>query len=116
MRLLSVTVLGTALVAAGMLAPATGRASGDGAVSVRPDTARPGERVRVSTAGCGSAPAGSEVFAGRSVRGVARLRPDAVPGTYRVVARCGPRVATGRVRVAGRVGWPDPPPTGRVER
>lgn len=117
MRLLSVAVLGTALVAAGMLAPATGQAApgGDGPVSVRPGTVRPGERVRISAAGCENPRAGSEVFTSRSAHSVATLRHDAAPGVYTVVAQCGPRMATGKVRVAGRVGWPDFPSAVRGE-
>ncbi|MES9602360.1 hypothetical protein [Actinomadura sp. NPDC000929] len=110
MRLLSVTVLGTALVAAGMLAPATGRATahGDGPVSVEPAAARPGERIRLSVPGCrGTVAATSEAFAARAVDHSTVVRRDAAPGSYPVVVRCGSRRVTGKVRVAGRVAWPD---------
>ncbi|GAA4314285.1 hypothetical protein ACFQY7_35075 [Actinomadura luteofluorescens] len=117
MRLLSVTVLGTALVAAGMLAPATGQASGDGPVSVEPRAARPGERVRLSVPGCaGRVAAGSEAFTGRAVGGAAVVRRDAAPGTYPVAVRCGSRKVTGEVRVAGRGAWPALVPIDRAAK
>lgn len=119
MRLLSVTVLGTALVAAGMLAPATGQATagGDSPVSVEPRAVRPGERVRLSVPGCADrVAAGSEAFAGRAVDGAAAVRRDATPGTYPVAVRCGSRKVTGEVRVAGRVAWPDLVPIDRAAK
>lgn len=111
MRLVTVSVLGTALVAAGMLAPAAGEATGHGGVAVEPGMVRPGERVRVSVPGCAGARVESEVFTGRAVDGAATVKADAVPGEYAVAARCGSRKVTGEVRVAGRVGWPDIVPT-----
>ncbi|NDU77299.1 hypothetical protein GWI34_32465 [Actinomadura sp. DSM 109109] len=119
MRLVSVTVLGTALVAAGMLAPATGQATagGDGGVSVEPRAARPGERVRLSVPGCaGRVDASSGAFAGRAVDGAAVVRRDAAPSTYPVVAHCGSRRVTGEVQVAGRVAWPDLVPIDRAAK
>ncbi|MEU8340398.1 hypothetical protein SAMN05443665_1002305 [Actinomadura meyerae] len=115
MRLVTVSVLGTALVAAGMLAPATGEATGHGGVVVEPGMVRPGERVRVSAPECagGAARIESEVFTGRAVRGAATVKADAVPGEYAVAARCGARKVTGEVRVAGRVGWPEILPADR---
>ncbi|MES9539113.1 MULTISPECIES: hypothetical protein [unclassified Actinomadura] len=119
MRLLSVTVLGTALVAAGMLAPATGEATATGRspVSVEPRAVRPGERVRLAVPGCtGRVTARSEAFAGRAVDGAAVVRRDAPPSTYPVVARCGSRTVIGEVRVAGRVAWPDLAPIDRAAK
>ncbi|WP_141580406.1 hypothetical protein [Actinomadura sp. WMMA1423] len=119
MRLLSVTVLGTALVAAGMLAPATGQATatGNGPVSVEPRAVRPGERVRLTMPGCaGSVAASSEAFDGRAVDGAAVVKRDAPPSTYPVVAHCGSRKVTGEVRVAGRVAWPDLAPSPRAAK
>ncbi|MCP9952877.1 hypothetical protein [Actinomadura madurae] len=108
MRLVSVTVLGTALIAAGMLAPATGEATDQDGVAVKPGMVRPGEQVRLSVPGCvGDVAARSEAFAGRTVNGIAIVRRDATPSTYPVEARCGARRVTGEVQVAGRVAWPD---------
>lgn len=123
MRLVTVSLLGTTLIAAGMLAPvtgpATGRATGHGDetgrgdVAVEPGMVRPGERVRVSVPGCaGKARVVSEAFTGRAVDGAATVKPDAAPSEYAVVARCGSRKATGEVRVAGRLLWPDLLPAG----
>lgn len=113
-------MLGTALVAAGMLAPATGEATaiGHDDVTVEPGVARPGERVRVSVPGCGGMARAvtSEVFAGQAVRGAATVKPDAAPSTYAVEARCGSRKVTGKIRVAGRLGWPDIVPAGHDSR
>ncbi len=112
MRLVTVSVLGTALVVAGMLAPAPGEATGHGDVVVEPGVARPGEQVRVSMPGCrGRARVTSEVLDGRPAGGTATVKADAAPSTYSVVARCGARKATGEVRVAGRLAWPDILPT-----
>ncbi|MDL4821229.1 hypothetical protein [Actinomadura opuntiae] len=116
MRLLSVTVLGSALVAAGLLAPATGqattKATGRGGVAIEPGVARAGDTVSVSAPGCGGGRhrASSEAF-GRQVRldgsrGTAVIDDDAKPGTYLVRVRCGSRTASGTVRVAGRLAWP----------
>ncbi|WP_433474806.1 hypothetical protein ACQPZP_39905 [Spirillospora sp. CA-142024] len=117
MRLVSVTVLGTALIAAGMLTPATGEATDQDEVAVKPGMARPGEQVRLSVPGCaGDVAARSEAFAGRTVDGTATVRRDATPSTYPVEARCGSRKVTGEVRVAGRVAWPDILPTDRGGR
>ncbi|MFA1542308.1 hypothetical protein [Actinomadura monticuli] len=109
MRIVTVSLLGTTLIAAGMLAPATGQATstGHGGIAVEPGTVRPGERVRVSVPGCAGARVASEVFAGRAVDGTATVKPDATPSTYAVVAHCGSRKLTGEVRVAGRLAWPD---------
>ncbi|GAA2147189.1 hypothetical protein [Actinomadura napierensis] len=113
MRPLSVTMLGTALVAAGLLAPATGEAATrHGGVAVDPGTARAGEKVYLSVSGCNAGRhwASSEAFGGRSRldgrNGSAVVRNDAKPGVYRVVVHCGQRTATGKIRVAGRLAWP----------
>lgn len=118
MRLVTVTFLGTALIAAGMLAPATGGATGQDGVSVEPARARPGERVRVSVPGCEGRErvATSEAFTGHAVGGAATVKRDATPSTYPVVVHCGSRRVTGEVQVAGRVAWPDLLPTHRYDR
>ncbi|MEU5993550.1 hypothetical protein ABZ806_31655 [Spirillospora sp. NPDC047418] len=115
MRLVTVTVLGTALVAAGMLAPATGEATATGrhGVVLEPGMVRPGERVRVEVPGCaGRVRVVSEAFTGRAVGGTATVKQDVAPSTYAVVAHCGSRKVTGEVRVAGRLAWPDLLPSG----
>ncbi|MWA02029.1 hypothetical protein F8568_016945 [Actinomadura sp. LD22] len=114
MRLLSVTVLGSALVAAGLLAPAAGEAttSGHDGLTVRPGTTRAGDKIELSVSGCGPGRhwASSDVFDGRAQLdgqdGTAVLKDDAKPGTYTVRVRCGSRTASGKVRVAGRPAWP----------
>ncbi|TYK47093.1 hypothetical protein [Actinomadura decatromicini] len=110
MRLVSVTVLGSALVAAGMLAPGTGEATAThhDEVRVRPDVARPGERVEVSSPRCAdrTREVTSEAFARPVVRGTATVREDTEPGAYTVTARCGRLSVKGQLRVAGRLVWP----------
>src|SRR5690606_36732756 len=82
LRLVTVSVLGTALVVAGMLAPAPGEATGHGDVVVEPGVARPGEQVRVSMPGCrGRARVTSEVLDGRPAGGTATVKADAAPST-----------------------------------
>ncbi|QKW39409.1 hypothetical protein HUT06_39740 [Actinomadura sp. NAK00032] len=114
MRLISVTVLGTALIGAGMLAPATGEATatGHGGLSVEPDVAAPGQHVQVSVPGCRVRGAASPAFAGRAAGGSATVSADAEPGTYTVVARCAGRKVAGRLTVAGRLSWPTLLPAG----
>lgn len=117
MRLVSVTVLGTAVVAVGMLAPGTGDGPGRDQVTVVPGIARPGEKVEVSVPGCAAPkPATSEAFTGRAVGGAAVVRRDVAPDTYPVVARCGSRTVIGEVHVTGRLVWPDLLPTHRHDR
>ncbi|GAA4223780.1 hypothetical protein GCM10022254_01750 [Actinomadura meridiana] len=108
MRLVSVAVWGTALVTVGLLAPGTGEATATGhGVAVKPDVARPGERVAVSVPGCaGPWSVVSEAFTGGAVDGEATVKRRVKPHTYPVVARCGSRQVTGEVRVAGRLVWP----------
>lgn len=113
MRLLSITVLGTALITAGMVAPAT--ATGHDGITVRPGVARPGQRVEISVPHCGSKDrAASDVFTGQVILqgrdgrglGAATVKRDAKPDIYTITARCGGREVTGRFRVAGRLAWP----------
>ncbi|QKG22720.1 hypothetical protein [Actinomadura verrucosospora] len=114
MRLLSVTVLGTALVAAGLLAPAAGEAttSQQDGLTVRPGTVRAGQKVELSVPGCGPGRhrASSDAFDGRALLddsdGTATIKDGVRPDTYRVSVDCGRRKVTGKVRVAGRLGWP----------
>ncbi|MUN42455.1 hypothetical protein [Actinomadura litoris] len=122
MRLLSVTVLGTALVTAGLAAPAAGQASGlgRGEVSVEPGAARPGSRVEVAVPRCPH-PHGADSPAftrhvplrgeGDRGEGVATVRRDAKPGRYTVTARCGTRTVTGRFKVSSGLAWPAILPT-----
>lgn len=113
MRPLTVTVLGSVLVGAGLLAPATGRAATDhDGVAVDPGVVRAGEKAALSVRGCGAGRhrASSEAFAERSYLngpdGRVAIKDDARPGVYTVTVRCGPRTATGKVRVGGRLTWP----------
>jgi hypothetical protein len=117
LRLLSVTVLGTALVTAGLAAPAAGQATGRGrgGISVEPGAARPGSRVELTVPGCprprqASSPAFTRQVAlrGKSDRGegVATVRRDAKPGPYTITARCGSRTVTGRFKVSNGLAWP----------
>ncbi|MBD2898626.1 hypothetical protein amrb99_75980 [Actinomadura sp. RB99] len=114
LRLLSVTMLGSALIAAGLLAPATGEAttSGQDGLTVRPGVTRAGEKVALSVPKCGPGRhwASSDVFDGRARLdgrdGTAVLKADARPGTYTVRVHCGSHSASGKVRVAGRLAWP----------
>ncbi|WP_176406032.1 hypothetical protein [Actinomadura sp. BRA 177] len=108
---MSVTVLGTALVAAGLLAPATGEATATGhdAVRVEPEVAMPGQRVEVLVDGCtGGVRATSDAFAEGTT-----VHRDVKPGDYTVVARCAGRTVRGQVTVAGRMSWPTLLPTNR---
>jgi hypothetical protein len=113
LRPLSVTVLGAALVAAGLLAPATGEAATEhDGVAVDPGVVRAGEKAALTVRGCGAGRhwASSDAFAERArldgARGSAVIKGEARPGTYTVAVRCGARKATGKVRVAGRLTWP----------
>jgi hypothetical protein len=117
LRLLSVTVLGSGLVIAGLAAPAAGQATGmgRGEISVEPGAARPGRRVEVSVPRC-SQPreAASPAFTGQVAlrgkgdrgEGVASVRRDAKPGHYTITARCGARTVTGRFKVSNGLAWP----------
>ncbi|TYB48710.1 hypothetical protein [Actinomadura chibensis] len=110
MRLVSVTVLGSALVAAGMLAPGTGEANAThhDEVRVRPEVARPGERVEVTAPRCADTgrEVTSEAFDGPVANGTATVRENTEPGAYTVTARCGRVSVKGQFRVAGRLVWP----------
>lgn len=115
MRLLSVAVLGTALVAAGFAAPVTGLATAgaktveDEGIAVRPGVARPGQRVEVAVPGCPDGRVGSPVFVLpvtlRHGGGVAAVRRTAEAGTHPITATCGGRKVVGEFRVSGGFAW-----------
>ena len=117
MRLRNVVVLGTALVAAGLVTPAT--AAGANKIAVSPDNPRPGERVEVRVHGCpdgqGRHWAGSPAFTSRVAlddkHGTAIVARDVRPGVYDVVARCGSRTITGDFTVSTKRSWPALLPT-----
>ncbi|TDB91777.1 hypothetical protein E1264_00365 [Actinomadura sp. KC216] len=111
MRLVSVIVLGTGLIAAGMLAPGTGDATDDGAVLVDPDVAHPGQRVDVSVPQCVShgQQVMSEAFTRPAKNGTATIGRDIKPGTYTVVASCGGHRLMGEIAVSRRRPWPTLP-------
>ncbi|TDD70378.1 hypothetical protein [Actinomadura rubrisoli] len=124
MRLLSVTALGTALVAAGLVAPAAGEAAGEatrfgrGGMAVQPGAARPGQRVEVSVPGCSDGHrVSSKAFTkdltldGKAGRGTATVKRDAKAGKYTIVAHCGARKVSGEFRVSGGLAWPAILPT-----
>lgn len=125
MRLLSVTVLGAALVAAGLAVPATGEAtSGDrNKIAVQPKVARPGQRVDLSVPRCPVGPqrhwAASPAFTrqvtleGKADRGhgTATINRNIKPGTYQIVAHCGTRSVTGEIRISTKLAWPAILPT-----
>ncbi|GAA2456618.1 hypothetical protein GCM10010191_90050 [Actinomadura vinacea] len=113
MRLLSITVVGAAVVAAGLAAPVSSEAGADGtAVRVEPQVARPGTRVKVVVPGCtgGRRAAESAAFAesarlkGRSGR--VDLKHGIGAGTYPVTAHCGGRTYAGRLTVSTERSWP----------
>ncbi|MFI0370449.1 hypothetical protein ACH35V_21500 [Actinomadura sp. 1N219] len=108
MRLVSVIVLGTALVAAGMLVPPPGGTADDDAVLIDPDVAHPGQRVDVSVPHCvdRGQQVTSEAFNQPAKDGTATIERAAEPGTYTVVARCGDDTVKGRFTVAKRRPWP----------
>ncbi|TDC92217.1 hypothetical protein [Actinomadura sp. 7K507] len=116
MRLVNVTVLGSALVAAGMLAPGAGtdEATGQhGVIAVDPEVVRPGQRVKISVPGCvgGEAEVTSQAFARTATDGAATVKRDVEHGTYTVAALCGSRKVSGEFDVAGRLSWPTLLPT-----
>ncbi|MGP4024554.1 hypothetical protein [Actinomadura sp. 3N407] len=108
MRLVSLAVLGSALVVAGVLAPGSDEATGQDGVVVEPDVVRPGQRVEISVPGCVSGGRGvtSEAFARRAKDGAATVKREVEPGAYTVVAWCGGQQVTGQLEVAGRLSWP----------
>ncbi|TMR06263.1 hypothetical protein ETD83_05185 [Actinomadura soli] len=108
MRLVSVIFLGTALIAAGMLAPATGDVTDGEAVLVDPDVVRPGQRVDVSVPRCAEPghEVTSEAFTEPAKDGTATVERDTEPRTYTVVARCGGDTMKGQFTVAERRPWP----------
>ncbi|MBW8485072.1 hypothetical protein [Actinomadura parmotrematis] len=118
MRLLSITAIGVAIVAAGMAAPANGEATAKGRVEAGPGLARPGERISLTAPACPDGArrhlassaafvADAQLSTGTGAgRGTAVLRSDARPGTYKITARCGTRATTGTVKVTNRRTWP----------
>ncbi|QXJ23581.1 hypothetical protein AGRA3207_004756 [Actinomadura graeca] len=114
MRLLSVTVLGTALVTAGLAAPAVGQATatGRGRITVEPGAARPGQRVQLSVPGCvRPRDAASAAFTGRAPldgrgHGTATVKREVKPDMYTIEARCGARTVSGRFKVSNGLAWP----------
>ncbi|MFF5264201.1 hypothetical protein ACFY4C_35175 [Actinomadura viridis] len=112
MRLLSITAVGTALIAAGLAAPASGEESAAGGMWLSPEVAHPGERVRVRVPACaaGTGEAGSPAFAARAGlaegTATAQVRRTAGASTYTVTASCGGRTFTGRLVVSTERSWP----------
>ncbi|GGQ32945.1 hypothetical protein BKA00_004911 [Actinomadura coerulea] len=119
MRLLSIAVLGTTLVTAGLAAPTTGEAlatgTGDqhGGVTFTPGTVHPGDRVELTVRGCPDAPrprVSSAAFARRvtlhSGHGAATVGEAADPGSYKVVAHCGSHLRSGTLVVSAMRPWP----------
>jgi hypothetical protein len=113
LRLLSVTVVGAVLMAAGLVSPASGEEDGAGdGVRVEPQVARPGGRVKVVSPKCagGRHTAESTAFS-ESVRlakrtGRVHLKRAIGAGTYPVTVRCGDRVHSGRLTVSTERSWP----------
>jgi len=112
LRLLTVTAVGVALVAAGLATPASGEDGAGGGVRVEPEGARPGTRVKVVSPGCGSgrqvadSPAFAEPSRPFTRSGRARLKRGIGTGTYPVVVRCGDRAYSGRLTVSTERSWP----------
>ncbi|MBE1531645.1 hypothetical protein [Actinomadura algeriensis] len=109
--MLSVTVLGGALIAAGLAVPAAGEATtgGHGGVTLEPGMARPGDEVKVSVPGCGAGTVTSPAFARvRLDEGVASVavRAGTESGTHTVRVQCDGRTFTGAFRVTSRLTWP----------
>ncbi|MFI0352456.1 hypothetical protein [Actinomadura sp. 9N407] len=110
MRLLSFTVVGVAVIAAGFAAPASGDegAVGDG-MSVSPQVAHPGERVRLRAPGCKGSAESTAFAVGVRLKdgaGTAKLERSIGAGTYTVVADCGTRQVSGRLSVSTERSWP----------
>ncbi|MFV2177713.1 hypothetical protein ACFHW2_14925 [Actinomadura sp. LOL_016] len=117
MRVLSVTVLGAALIAAGLAVPAAGEATtgGHGGVTVEPGMARPGDEVTVSVPECAAGTVSSPAF--ERVRlddgaGSVIVRKGTESGTHRVRVRCEGRTYSGAFRVTSRLTWPPLLPAG----
>ncbi|QFG23809.1 hypothetical protein [Actinomadura sp. WMMB 499] len=109
--MLSVTVLGGVLIAAGLAVPAAGEATtgARGGVTVDPGMARPGDEVKVSVPGCSAGTVSSPAF--ERVRldegaGSAIVRTGTESGTHTVRVRCGDRAFSGEFRVTSRLTWP----------
>ncbi|SPT59913.1 hypothetical protein [Actinomadura madurae] len=122
MRLLSITVLGTALVTAGLAAPAASEAmaartvskDGHGRFAFTPGTVHPGDRVELTVRGC---PVGSKRPWASSAafvdevpltagHGVAMVAEAADSGGYEVVAHCGAHRLLGTLEVSAVRSWP----------
>jgi len=124
LRLLSISALGAALVAGALVAPATGEAtsSGSNGIKVSPKTAHPGQRVEVTVRGCSVGPARHWVqstaftkevtLAGKGYngQGSAMIKKNIGSGTYDIVAHCGAKQVTGRVKISSRRSLPFPLP------
>ncbi|MFC6879822.1 MULTISPECIES: hypothetical protein [Actinomadura] len=130
MRVLSVTVLGAGLVAAGLACPMNGEAKTRDAhaMGVQPGVAHPGQRVEITARGCGAGEkagpkrhwAASPAFAddvtldadgskdGKPAdgSGTAEVKKGTAEGTYPVVAHCGSRQIKGHVKVSTKPSWP----------
>jgi plastocyanin len=117
--LLTITVLGTALVTAGLAAPAASEAmatrtvsgDGQGRFAFTPGTVHPGDRVELTVRGCPArAWASSAAFADdvplTAGRGVARVTETADSGGHKVVAHCGPHPVLGTLEVSAVRSWP----------
>ncbi len=109
MRLLSFTVMGAALIAAGLAAPVSVE-QGEAGDAMRFGPALPGGRVRIEVPACAADRVESAAFAGE-VRlggrsGTAALKPEIRPGSYLVIAHCGSRTVTGRLPVSEERPWP----------
>ncbi|GLW65879.1 hypothetical protein Arub01_41230 [Actinomadura rubrobrunea] len=124
MRLRGFAVVGTALIAAGLVCPVSGQITAIGArpVLVSPSTPRPGQRVDIAVPGCTAAErrwARSAAFTGTVALGgeddlgvgTAVIRRDARPGLYDVTARCGGRTIVGGFKVSTKRPWTDLLPT-----
>ncbi|MEU5876796.1 hypothetical protein [Spirillospora sp. NPDC047279] len=120
MRLLSISALGAALVAAGLLAPAAGEATAGGSngVDADPNLARPGQRVELSVPGCAPGRGRHWVTSRAFVKdialaaeadnghGFATVRRGVADGTYDIVAHCDGRKVYGHLQVSAKRSWP----------
>ncbi|MFG1998840.1 hypothetical protein ACGFNU_06790 [Spirillospora sp. NPDC048911] len=126
MRLLSLSAMGTALIGAGLVAPAVGEATAGGANGVKttPSVARPGQRVDLTVPGCSVGRtrhwAASKAFVNDvtlggkadSGHGTATVKRDMASGTYDIVAHCDGRKISGRLKISTKRSWPSLVPTG----
>ncbi|GAA2606337.1 hypothetical protein SMC26_32060 [Actinomadura fulvescens] len=126
MRLLSLSALGTALIAAGLVVPAVGEATAGGAngVKVSPNVARPGQQVDLTVPDCSVGRtrhwATSKAFAqdvtlgGKADNGhaTATVKRDLASGTYDIVAHCDGRKVSGLLKVSTKPSLPPLLPSG----